>query len=226
MGGDDKIWGNGGNDLLALQSGLAQGGTGLDSYHILKSTHEKSLQIRIEEVSENNNTDMQVSNIFLEHKLNQITSIELDNIDVLINIKNDNGFMTQIRLVGVYNINNNQKQQVLNFTIQTVDGFTMVPLWPSYLNEVTEFSPNMVAYYSSLVDRNYKDLVGKGDPDDIVVRFSLDNGYQQQQVTHLQRVEGEKDIVLRQAILPDFIRLSPQEHSMLMGFYLAMSYWG
>ncbi|CNK17975.1 putative virulence determinant [Yersinia pseudotuberculosis] len=218
MGGDDKIWGNGGNDLLALQSGLAQGGTGLDSYHILKSTHEKSLQIRIEEVSENNNTDMQISNIFLEHKLNQIKSIELDNIDVLININNDNGFMTQIRLVGVYNINNNQKQQVLNFTIQTVDGFTMVPLWPSYLNEITEFSPNMVAYYSSLVDRNYKELVGKGDPDDIVVRFSLDNGYQQQQVTHLQRVEGEKDIVLRQAILPDFIRLSPQEHSMLMGF--------
>ncbi|WP_038952991.1 hypothetical protein, partial [Yersinia pestis] len=73
--------------------------------HILKSTHEKSLQIRIEEVSENNNTDMQISNIFLEHKLNQIKSIELDNIDVLININNDNGFMTQIRLVGVYNIN-------------------------------------------------------------------------------------------------------------------------
>ncbi|PVF10828.1 hypothetical protein DBO95_28030, partial [Yersinia pestis] len=106
-------------------------------------------------------TDMQISNIFLEHKLNQIKSIELDNIDVLININNDNGFMTQIRLVGVYNINNNQKQQVLNFTIQTVDGFTMVPLWPSYLNEITEFSPNMVAYYSSLVDRNYKELVGK-----------------------------------------------------------------
>ncbi|WP_404273215.1 C80 family cysteine peptidase [Yersinia similis] len=218
MGGDDKILGNGGNDLLALQSGLAQGGIGLDSYYILKSTHEKSLQIRIEEVSENNNTDIQISNIFLEHKLNQITSIELDNIDVLINIKNDNGLMTQIRLVGVYNINNNQKQQVLNFTIQTVDGFTMVPLWPSYLNKVTEFSPNMVAYYSSLVDRNYKELVGKGDPGDIVVQISLDNDYQQQQVTHIKRVEGEKDIVLRQVILPDFIMLSPQEHSMLMGF--------
>jgi Ca2+-binding RTX toxin-like protein len=218
MGGDDKILGNEGNDLLVLQSGLAQGGTGLDSYHILKNSQDQSLQIRIEEIQEESNTEISTSNIFLDHSLNQITSIELDNLDVLINVQNDNGFMTQIRLVEVYKVNNNKKQQILNFTVQTVDGFTVVPLWPSYFNEDAQFSPNMVAYYSSLTDRNYKELVGQGEHDDIVVQFSLDNGNQQQQIIHIKRVEGEKDIILRQSLLPEFIMLSPPEHSLLMGF--------
>ncbi|WP_186371910.1 FG-GAP-like repeat-containing protein, partial [Yersinia aleksiciae] len=88
IGGDDSLSGNGGDDLLALQEGLARGGAGKDSYHILKNTQNRSLQIKIEEIAEDDNVDISVSNIFLEHNLNQIVSIELDDFDVLINLSN------------------------------------------------------------------------------------------------------------------------------------------
>lgn len=218
VGAEDEIYGHAGNDVLALEAGIANGGQGLDSYYILKNSRDYPVEIRIEEVRESNSEKLPTSNILLEHNLNEIISIELDELDILINLRSDDGYITEVRLVGVFEILDDYKKQVLSFNIQTVDGFTLTPLWPTFFKEDSEFSPEMVAYYLPLTDRGYKHLLGKNNPESMVVQFSLGHYQQRDTVTHISRTEGEKDKILRQCILPNFITLSPREHALLMGF--------
>lgn len=218
MGAEDEIYAYAGNDVLVLEAGVANGGEGLDNYHILKNSRDYPVKIRIEEEKENDSEKLPTSNILLDHKLNEIISIELEQLDVLIKLRSDNGYITEVRLNGVYETMGNHKQQTLSFNVQTADGFTLTPLWPTFFNEESEFSPEMVAYYLPLTDRGYKQLLGKNSPESMVVQLSLGNHQQQHVVTHISRIEGEKDKILRQCILPDFVTLSPHEHSLLMGF--------
>lgn len=218
MGAEDEIYAYAGNDVLVLEAGVANGGEGLDNYHILKNSRDHPVKIRIEEEKENDSEKLPTSNILLDHKLNEIISIELEQLDVLIKLRSDDGYITEVRLNGVYETMDNHKQQTLSFNVQTADGFTLTPLWPTFFNEESEFSTEMVAYYLPLTDRGYKQLLGKNSPESMVVQLSLGNHQQQHVVTHISRIEGEKDKILRQCILPDFVTLSPHEHSLLMGF--------
>nr|WP_222422325.1 C80 family cysteine peptidase [Yersinia mollaretii] len=218
MGAEDEIHAYAGNDVLALEAGVANGGQGLDNYHILKNSRDYPVKIRIEEEQENDSEKLPTSNILLDHKLNEIISIELEQLDILIKLRSGDGYITEIRLIGIYETQDNYKQQVLSFNIQTADGFTLTPLWPTFFNEESEFSPKMVAYYLPLTDRGYKHLLGKNSPESMVVQLSLGLHQQQHVVTHISQIEGEKDKILRQCILPDFVTLSPREHSLLIGF--------
>lgn len=218
MGAEDEIHAYAGNDVLVLEAGVANGGQGLDNYHILKNSRDYPVKIRIEEEQENDSEKLPTSNILLDHKLNEIISIELEQLDILIKLRSGDGYITEIRLIGIYETQDNYKQQVLSFNIQTADGFTLTPLWPTFFNEESEFSPKMVAYYLPLTDRGYKHLLGKNSPESMVVQLSLGLHQQQHVVTHISRIEGEKDKILRQCILPDFVTLSPREHPLLIGF--------
>ncbi|MBS0057791.1 calcium-binding protein, partial [Yersinia sp. Marseille-Q3913] len=86
LDGEDTILGAGGNDVIALQAGFAAGGEGIDTYHILQNSTEKTVKVIISEGTESFALGAVISNILLDYSVKQISSVR----------RKDNGMLLEL----------------------------------------------------------------------------------------------------------------------------------
>lgn len=136
-GGNDELNGHGGNDILTLQAGTARGGAGTDTYRILQNDRPQAVTVRLEEAADSG----EASNILLDHKAGQITTIGLEGNDVLLTLSNPAGGTTTLRLVDVYSAAGagNERKLQHHYLLSTADGL-MITGWPAALVRGTDGS--------------------------------------------------------------------------------------
>lgn len=116
LGGKDKLYGYEGNDVLTLQAGYANGGTGIDIYNILPNTLET--EIILEDVSGES------SNVLLDCYANAFQpDIRLENNDAVLSLMNKNNTLTSLRFKNAYRITgNNEKVLQHQWLLYSRDG--------------------------------------------------------------------------------------------------------
>lgn len=149
--GYDQLEGQGGNDILVLQKGVAVGGKGSDIYIISpKVTSGIDVTIMDDGLDE-------VSTIQLPYTAGQIRNILLNGSDIDISLGEEYHESGKIRLKGVYQLNKKGDKKILahNYIIQTADNLMLAPDWPQTLDIAENKLPlslNMIAYYNPMVD--------------------------------------------------------------------------
>lgn len=219
LGGKDTIFGYGGNDFIALQAGFAAGGDGIDTYHILQNSTEKTVEVIIAESSESLTSRTETSNILLDYSVEQITSLRRTGNGMLFELDNNNGSLTKLVLNDCYQSVEGKLLRVLDYNFITNDGFILTPQWPTELQKATEwFHPIMLAQYFPQSDRRYNGLLDKYHSQEITVRFELDGEKNGHSVTHLIKQPSGEELILAETVLPPVIRLSVYDMPILMGY--------
>ncbi|MBS0054812.1 C80 family cysteine peptidase [Yersinia sp. Marseille-Q3913] len=151
-GGYDQLEGQGGNDILVLQKGLAIGGKGSDNY-IISPSVTSGIDVTIID----DGLD-EVSTVQLPYDAEQIRSILLKGNDIVISLGNNKRYNRgRVVLKGVYQPNETGDKKVLShhYLIQTADNLILVPEWPQTLDIAENELPSslkMIAYYNPMVD--------------------------------------------------------------------------
>ncbi|WP_261373116.1 C80 family cysteine peptidase [Yersinia bercovieri] len=149
--GYDQLEGQGGNDILVLQRGVAVGGKGSDIYIISpKVTSGIDVTIMDDGLDE-------VSTIQLPYTAGQIRNILLNGSDIDISLGEEYHESGKIRLKGVYQLNKKGDKKILahNYIIQTADNLILLPEWPQTLDIAENEPPSslkMIAHYNPMVE--------------------------------------------------------------------------
>ncbi|WP_342220981.1 hypothetical protein [Candidatus Fukatsuia endosymbiont of Tuberolachnus salignus] len=120
------VYGNDGDDILVLARGFADGGNGIDTYHILQNPKTDLSVINIDESSSQETSRQEVSNIMLDYHVDHIKAVTFIKPDkritglntksrrygIEILLQNDNGTETILRLQDVYRLADNDETQV------------------------------------------------------------------------------------------------------------------
>lgn len=197
VGGEDKIIGNGGNDVLMLQAGTACGGVGIDSYHILQNSRDRDVSIVVEETPETEG----LSNILLDYKAEKIEAISLQDDDILLTLLNDNKKRTTLTLRNIYSGSSTDKKLKNGYLLYTQDGLIISLVqnadgsWPSFQTVKAEYRP--------ILDRNWQVNTQGAKPEEIQVQLQFSNEHGRGQVTIT--VAGEP---VSKIVLPEFISLT------------------
>ncbi|WP_072549606.1 MULTISPECIES: C80 family cysteine peptidase [Candidatus Fukatsuia] len=208
MGGYDVLRGNGGNDRLTLQEGLAIGGTGIDSYHILQ--HQRSEEVSV--VLEESTSRQELSKIILDYKAAAINNISLQNGDVEWALRNDNGHITRLTLRNMYAVSPDGKQQNLqhNYVLYTNDGLCLTG-WPATLSQNPDTSwPSLTplqAQYVIAHDQSRRVHLMAAPPEQIKVELQTSESLGRIDVkVNGQSVSNNENNA--PTVLPNFLQLS------------------
>ncbi|WP_342064540.1 anthrax toxin-like adenylyl cyclase domain-containing protein [Candidatus Fukatsuia endosymbiont of Drepanosiphum platanoidis] len=148
QGGYSTLFGMGGNDILTLEQGRADGGTEEDSYIILQNASAENAEIAIIDTG---SASAENNHVLLKHSAPQIQSIALvkkdrawvnekwvnrDNYTLRILLANDNGTSTQLDLEDAYqrSVDSRQLQAQNRYSLTTGDGIQIdTTSWPETL---------------------------------------------------------------------------------------------
>ncbi|WP_072550243.1 membrane-targeted effector domain-containing toxin [Candidatus Fukatsuia symbiotica] len=223
-GGDDKLYGNDGDDILVLARGFADGGNGIDTYHILQNPKTDLSVINIDESSSQETSRQEVSNIMLDYHVDHIKAVTFIKPDkritglntksrrygIEILLQNDNGTETILRLQDVYRLADNdetQVEQVKQYLLSTRDGMQLFPEWPSVIKWNTEdncwpFSPSFKAQYRVTYDHRKSSLDFFNTP--------TTNGFIHLKQQYMEQ-PGEVTVAGTRVVLPSFVQLMAED---------------
>ncbi|AWK14269.1 hypothetical protein CCS41_06955 [Candidatus Fukatsuia symbiotica] len=205
MGGIDTLIGNDGNDILTLQAGMASGGRGIDSYHILQNNSDRNVTIVVEETQ----NLPEVSNILLDYKAEQITSITLHKQDVWIRLRNDEGRLTTVVLRAMYSsVENKQRKRQHIYHLSSRDGL-LITEWPAIMEHSSDGGgrlPHLTAQYKPERDRNWQERIQGARAENVQVHLTARNRWGQGQI-NINIVGHASTINTPVIALPSFIQL-------------------
>ncbi|ASV34251.1 calcium-binding protein [Candidatus Hamiltonella defensa] len=199
-GGYDKLMGFNGNDTLVAQAGELDGGEGTDFYRILQNTRSDDVTLTIKE--ENNPEEF--SPVFLDYTVNQIISIKRVKQDVFIELRNKNSSITTLTLSDLYIFSTQQQKRTLTtqYIFYTQDGmiFTGLPSDITFNFDNEEPEPlTLIAQYIPNFDKKHLPKTDSEETPFIIQKMSC------------QHNPGVIDLKDEKKILPDFLKLVPQE---------------
>lgn len=150
--GEAYLEGRAGNDILALNTGTAIGGGGMDTY-VISSNETTPIDVTI--IDEGLD---ELSSIMLPVNVESILSISLSGNDVVISVDEKKHSKGQILLKDIYKFNDYGDGKILahKYIINTNDGFVLLSNWPTELTSSTVITPSlleMTAHYNYLTDR-------------------------------------------------------------------------
>ncbi|HDL6962762.1 TPA: RTX toxin, partial [Yersinia enterocolitica] len=146
--GEAYLEGRAGNDILALNRGVAIGGFGVDTY-VISSNEITPINVTIIDTGRD-----ELSSILLPVNVVDIRSILLSGNDVIISVDEKKHSDGKILLKDVYYTNDDKNLLSHGYIINTMDGFVLLPNWPMELNKNTAASSlEMTAIYNYLADK-------------------------------------------------------------------------
>lgn len=146
--GEAYLEGRAGNDILALNRGVAIGGFGVDTY-VISSNEITPINVTIIDTGRD-----ELSSILLPVNVVDIRSILLSGNDVIISVDEKKHSDGKILLKDVYHTNDDKNVLSHGYIINTMDGFVLLPNWPMELNQNTAASSlEMTAIYNYFADK-------------------------------------------------------------------------
>ncbi|WP_176488379.1 FG-GAP-like repeat-containing protein [Candidatus Regiella insecticola] len=201
VGGNDRIFAKGGNDIIRLQAGEAHGGQGVDIYHILQHNSQRHLSITLVETA----NQQENSSIILDYKAEQIIAINQVGGDVLLTLRSDSGSSTTLTLRDIYSAPQDNKRTLQHdYQLHTRDGFLIG--WPPTVaarRNMGSFATILAAQYNPINDRSWKMRTQGLETESISVRLQSRNQQGQGQVT----ISDRHGLIKSTAVLPRFMQL-------------------
>ncbi|WP_339056464.1 FG-GAP-like repeat-containing protein [Candidatus Regiella endosymbiont of Tuberolachnus salignus] len=201
VGGNDRIFAKGGNDIIRLQAGEAHGGQGVDIYHILQHNSQRHLSITLVETA----NQQENSSIILDYKAEQIIAINQVGGDVLLTLRSDSGSSTTLTLRDIYSAPQDNKRTLQHdYQLHTRDGFLIG--WPPTVaarRNMGPFATILAAQYNPINDRSWKMRTQGLETESISVRLQSRNQQGQGQIT----ISDRHGLIKSTAVLPRFMQL-------------------
>ncbi|WP_234809357.1 calcium-binding protein [Candidatus Williamhamiltonella defendens] len=155
-GGEDKLIGFDGNDILVAQAGKMEGGKGTDCYRVLQNTHGEPATLIIKEEDD----PEEFSHVFLDYSVEQIISIRRLKQNVLIELRNNNDSITTLTLSYLYflSVERPQRRLTTQYIFYTQEGviFSGLPSEIAFnFNEEEPEPLTLIAQYAQKFDQKF-----------------------------------------------------------------------
>ncbi len=189
-----------GNDILVAQSGKLDGGKGTDSYRVLQNTRSEPAILIIEEEED----PEEFSHVFLDYAVTQIISIKRIKQHVVIELRNDNQSITTLTLFYLYrSVEPKTRKLTQQYIFYTQDGVIFTGFPPEIAVNPDEEEPEpltLMAQYAPKFDQTFHFPKTDSEKAPVII----------QKMQH-QKTPGVLDVRGETKLLPDFLRLLPQE---------------
>ncbi|BGI52011.1 MAG: hypothetical protein HamCj_03640 [Candidatus Hamiltonella defensa (Ceratovacuna japonica)] len=200
-GGYDILKGFDGNDILVAQTGELYGGKGTDCYRVLQNTGSDPATLIIKE----EDAPESLSPVFLEYAVTQIISIKKLKQRLFIQLRNDNQSITTLTLYDLYvsSVDEQTRRLTSQYIFYTKDGVMFTGFPPEIAVNPDEEEPEpltLMAQYAPKFDQTFHFPKTDSEKAPVII----------QKMQH-QKTPGVLDVRGETKLLPDFLRLLPQE---------------